>query len=71
VNYVYFIPINHDIKEVQAVDMITKKKMIMAIAAIIVAISGYYFFVQDWNAGFYIAAKSALLNWDNENKKGT
>lgn len=27
-------------------DMITKKKMIMAIVAIIIAISGYYFFVQ-------------------------
>jgi hypothetical protein len=32
---------------------------------------GYYFYVQDWNAGFYIAAKSALLKWVNEDKKGT
>jgi len=32
---------------------------------------GYYFYVQDWNSGFYIAAKSAKLNWKNEKAKGT
>ena len=32
---------------------------------------GYYFYVQDWNAGFYIAAKSAQLNWTNEKENST